>query len=710
MNDTRIFIDKELSWLAFNERVLQEAEDPSVAIIERIRFLGIYSSNLDEFFRVSVANIRRRALLESAQGLEKQPWSTLFSDIINKVNKLTKRFKTIASHIFDELKHHNINLVVNEENLDAFKEKLTSKQRSWIKEYFDHRIIRHITPIIINANTNLDVCLDDDCIYLLTALIKDDITNYAVIEIPREEVDRFIVLPSEEGDINKYIVLLDDVIHYYINDIFKGMFDYDKIEAYAIKLTRDAEYNLTDELDKSLLDKMSKGLKQRLKADLVRLVYDQDMPAYMTRYLRKALKIKELDNLVPGVRYRHFKDFMKFPNLGDKNLEKTELVALDAARFSQYNSVFSAISERDILLYYPYHKFLHITEFIRQASYDPQVVDIKINIYRVAKNSRIIHSLSEAVKNGKKVTVVVELRARFDEAANINWAKWMKDAGINVEFGIDTLKIHSKLCLITRIEQEKTIQYAHIGTGNFHESTARLYTDFALFTKHKEICQEVSNVFSFISHSYKRFRFKHLIISPLTSRRRFYQLIDQECHTAEKGKKAEITLKLNNLVDSGLINKLYNASQTGVKIRLIIRGMCTLAPGVKGISENINVISIVDQFLEHPRVMIFNNGGDPLVYISSADWMERNIDHRVEVACPIYDETLKQRLINIIDIHFKDNTKARIINQAQDNQYVPRYNKQPVRSQIAIYDYLIKEEEKDKALIKASKKSNNNTG
>jgi len=693
------YFDKELSWLSFNERVLQEAADETVPIIDRIRFLGIYSANLDEFFRVRVANIRRSAILESAQDNTKKEWTNLHSNILQKVNELTSRFKFVADTIFDEIKKKKINIIFDDQNNKTFKNKLSSAQKEWLDEYFDNRIIRHISPIIITHKTQLSSCIDDDAIYFLVALNQAENKQFCLVEIPRDDIERFIILPTTSPNQEKEIVLLDDVVLFFIDRLFHGVFEYDSIDAYSMKLTRDAEYNLTDELDESLLDQMSKGIKQRLKADLVRLVHDEKMPQYMLNFLRKSLKIRELDNLVPGVRYRHFKDFIKFPNLGDKYLEKEELKALDAQRFSQFPSVFDAITQNDILLYYPYHKFRHFTEFVRQASYDPLVREIKINIYRVAKNSRIIQSLIEAVKNGKKVTVVVELKARFDEEANIEWAKTMKDAGIHVEFGIETLKVHSKLCIITRNENEKIVKYAHIGTGNFHESNARVYTDFALFTKHKEICQEVDNVFSFISHSYKRFRFNHLIVSPLTSRRRLNQLIENEIQTAQSGKKAEITLKLNNLVDKGLINKLYAASDAGVKVKLVIRGMCSLMPGVKGLSSNIKVISIVDSYLEHPRVMIFHSNGEKLVFITSGDWMERNIDHRVEVGCPIYDETLKKRIIHTIDLHFKDNVKARIIDKNNSNKYVTNNSKNKIRSQIAIYDYLVTEENNDIMMI-----------
>ena len=702
MNTSPTFFDKELSWLAFNERVLQEAADETVPLIERIRFLGIYSANLDEFFRVRIAGIRRRAILEAAHNSEQKPNTLLHQKIIEKIHCSTAEFQRIAEHSFKQLEDNNIEILFNDNAKNSIENKLNSAQKCWLEQYFDNRIIRHITPIIIHSKTHFSNCIDDDGIYFLVALHfreenTTEQTQFALVEIPREEIKRFILIPEkltskEKSKTNQYIMLLDDVVHYFIDKLFKGAFHYDSIEAYSIKLTRDAQYNLSDDLDESLLDQMSKSLKQRLKADVVRLVYDHNMPQYMTTFLRKALKIKELDNLVPGIRYRHFKDFIKFPNIGNENLEKTELASLTSSRFSAHDSVFDAIKQQDILLYYPYHKFRHFTEFIRQASYDPLVRSIKINVYRVATNSRIIHSLIEAVKNGKKVTVVIELRARFDEQANIEWAKVMKDAGIHVEFGIETLKIHAKLCLITRMEGEQKVKYAHIGTGNFHENNARVYTDFSLFTQHKEICQEVNNVFSFISHSYKRFRFNHLIVSPLTARRRLYQLIDNEIQIAEQGKKAEIILKLNNLVDNGLITKLYTASNAKVNIRLIIRGMCSIIPGVKGLSEKIKIISIIDQYLEHPRVMVFNNQGDKQVFITSADWMERNLDHRVEVACPIYDEHLKARILHTLDLHFKDNTKARIINNEQDNRYVLQKNKEQVRSQIAIYDYLQEQE------------------
>ncbi|SES70547.1 polyphosphate kinase 1 [Thalassotalea agarivorans] len=694
------FFDKEISWLSFNERVLQEAMDSSVPIIERARFLGIYSANMDEFFQVRFAKLRHKALIEIAKNIEDGPAHQLLDKVNAKVAMLTQQFQFAVDTCFSELDRKHIHIHFIDKEIKELKDNLSSKQLRWLNTYFRHRILRHINPIILTADTTLAQTVDDDDeIYFLVALKSENHKQFALIEIPRLEEQRFIIVPADGSKKEKHIVLLDDVIHYFIDDIFASFFSYDSIDAYSIKLTRDAEFNINDELDQSFLDKMSKGLKQRVKGDLVRLVHDKLMPDYMLKFLRKSMKIKVLENLVPSIRYRHFKDFVKFPNLGRKSLEREDFKALDAQRFTQYSSVFSALEKQDVLLYYPYHKFSHFTEFVRQACYHPEVVDIKLNIYRVAKNSRIIRSLMEAVKNGKKVTVVVELKARFDEQANIDWAKLMKDAGIKVLFGIETLKIHSKLCLVTRKEQDKKIRYAHIGTGNFHENNARVYTDFSLFTQHKEICQEVESVFSFISHSYQRFRFNHLIVSPLTSRRRIYQLIDNEISHAQQGKKAEIIIKVNNLADNGLVNRLYGASQVGVKIKMIVRGMCTLIPNLPTLSENIKIISIVDQFLEHPRVMVFHNLGDKQVYISSADWMHRNMDDRVEVSCPIYDETLKRRILTILDLHFKDTVKARIINKAQDNKRVARGNRKKLRSQEAIYNFLAEEENVDKTQI-----------
>lgn len=699
MTDLAMFVEKELSWLSFNERVLQEAADVTVPPIERVRFLGIYSSNLDEFYQVRVAEVRRRALIDESQGKEGEA-AELLQKIQNKVAKISEKFSQISEDVFAALERHHIHLLMGAEQFTTF-------QLNWVRDYFKRQVIRHIAPVLVSKHIDLTTAVEADNSYLLVALHqKHDETVYALIELPSDRVPRFIHLPPDGSRKEKYIAMLDDVILACMDDIFRGMLEYEEWEAFSFKMIRDAEYNVNDEVDQSLIDKMSRSLKQRLTSDPVRLVFDSNMPEHMLRLLRKRLRLRDSERIVASVKYRNFRDFKDFPNVGRKYLEYKPLHALDSSHFVNAKTAFEAITQQDILLYYPYHKFSHFTEFVRQASYDPAVTSIRINIYRVAKKSVIINSLTEAVKNGKQVTVVVELRARFDEEANIEWAKFMKDEGIHVEFGIPSLKIHSKLCLITRKENGKLARYAHIGTGNFHEKTARVYTDFALFTKHKEITQEVEYVFEFIEHAYKRYRFNHLLVSPLTSRRRFYQLIDNEIEAANEGKRAEIVLKVNNLVDKGLIQRLYAASQAGVKVRGIIRGMCSLVPGIRDLSHNIKIISVVDQFLEHPRVATFHAGGEKLVYISSADWMTRNIDNRIEVSCPVLDPALKKRIMDMLDIHFKDTTKARVINRKQDNRYVARGNRRKIRSQYAIYDYLAEQEQQmhDKSQGHKSKK------
>jgi polyphosphate kinase len=412
------------------------------------------------------------------------------------------------------------------------------------------------------------------------------------------------------------------------------------------------------------------------------------MPLEMLDFLCEKLQISNYDSLIPGGRYHNFKDFIGFPNVGRDYLENKPLPPMECADFAGYANKFEAIKAQDILLHFPYHSFEHISELVRQASFDPKVLSIKINIYRVAKDSRLMNSLIDAVHNGKSVTVVVELQARFDEEANIEWSRVLTEAGVEVIFGVPGLKIHSKLLLISRREEDEIVRYAHIGTGNFHEKNARIYTDFSLLTADPELTNEVRNVFGYIENPYRPIRFNHLIVSPRNSRKQLYHLIDTEINNALEGKKAAITLKANNLVDKGLVNKLYEASSAGVEIKMIIRGMCSLVPGIEGVSENIRIISIVDRFLEHPRVLITHNGGDVQVYISSADWMTRNIDYRIEVATPVRDQRLKQRIIDIINIHFTDTVKARWIDKEMSNSYVPRGNRKKVRSQIAIYDYL----------------------
>jgi len=680
MSTDKQYEEKELSWLSFNERVLQEAMDKTVPLIERVRFLGIFSSNQDEFFKVRVSDVKRRILINEVHGGDDEA-KVLLRAIQQKVMALGEAFDNTYKELLIALARHNIFLVNENQLSDAIQK--------WLRVFFKEKVLRHIIPILLNKEVNPVKFLKDEYTYLAIEMKKNgQVIQYALVEVPTDDLPRFFQLPPEGTRRKKQIIILDNVIRFCLDEIFKGFFDYDEIAAYAVKLTRDAEYDLSDQLDLSLVDKMSDGLKQRLTAMPVRFVYEREMPAAMISFLKLKLQISSYDAIMPGGRYHNFKDFIGFPNVGRDYLENPKLPALDCRDFDGFVNAFDAITKQDILLYYPYHKFHHFTELVRQAAFDPAVSAIRINIYRVAKKSRIIHSLIDAANNGKKVTVVVELRARFDEAANIDWANILTDAGVKVVFGVPSLKIHSKLCLITRNENGEAVRYAHIGTGNFNEKTAKIYTDFSLLTRNPDITAEVEGVFEYIEYPYKRYKFNHLLVSPINSRRQLYRLIDNELSNAKAGQPSGIILKINNLVDKDLINRLYAAGQAGVPIQMIIRGMCALRPGVPGLSDNIKVISIIDRFLEHPRVMVFHNKGNPQLYISSADWMSRNIDGRIEVGTPIYDERLKQRIMDILELQLSDTCKARVIDADQQNEYVKRGNRRKIRSQVAIYDYL----------------------
>ncbi|MBJ3815099.1 polyphosphate kinase 1 [Shimwellia pseudoproteus] len=679
MGQDKLYIEKELSWLSFNERVLQEAADKSNPLIERMRFLGIYSNNLDEFYKVRFAELKSRILISEEQGSNSHS-RHLLSKIQNRVLKADQEFDALYNELLLEMARNQI-FLINERQLSP-------NQQLWLRDYFKHYLRQYITPILITRETDLVQFLKDDYTYLAVEIIRGDSTHYALLEIPSDKVPRFVNLPPETPRRRKPMILLDNIMRYCLDDIFKGFFDYDALNAYSMKMTRDAEYDLVHEVESSLLELMSSSLKQRLTAEPVRFVYQRDMPDALVETLREKLSISRYDSIVPGGRYHNFKDFIKFPNVGKANLVNKPMPRLRHIWFDKFRNGFDAIRERDVLLYYPYHTFEHVLELLRQASFDPNVLSIKINIYRVAKDSQIIESMIHAAHNGKKVTVVVELQARFDEEANIHWAKRLTEAGVHVIFSAPGLKIHAKLFLISRRENGDIIRYAHIGTGNFNEKTARVYTDYSLLTADARITNEVRRVFNFIENPYRPVTFDHLLVSPQNSRRLLYSFIDKEIAAASAGQPSGITLKLNNLVDNGLVDRLYAASCAGVPVNLLVRGMCSLIPQLEGISENIRVISIVDRFLEHDRVYIFENGGDKKVFLSSADWMTRNIDYRIEVGVALLDPRLKQRVLDIIEILFSDTVKARIIDKELSNCYVPRGNRRKVRAQTAIYDYI----------------------
>ncbi|MTD37761.1 polyphosphate kinase 1 [Erwinia sp. CPCC 100877] len=679
MGQEKLYIEKELSWLSFNERVLQEAADKSNPLIERMRFLGIYSSNLDEFYKVRFAELKRRILINEEQGTHSNS-RHLLSKIQARVLKADQEFDGLYNDLLLEMARNQI-FLINERQLSP-------NQQNWLRHYFKHYLRPHITPILITRETDLVQFLKDDYTYLTVEIIRGSDIQYALLEIPSDKVPRFVNLPPEAPRRRKPIILLDNIMRYCLDEIFNGFFDYDTLNAYSMKMTRDAEYELLHEMESGMLELMSSSLKQRLTAEPVRFVYQRDMPGAMVQLLADKLSISRYDSIIPGGRYHNFKDFIDFPNVGKANLVNRSMPRLRHIWFNRFRNGFDAIRERDVLLYYPYHTFEHVLELLRQASFDPSVISIKINIYRVAKDSRIIDSMIHAAHNGKKVTVVVELQARFDEEANIHWAKRLTEAGVHVIFSAPGLKIHAKLFLISRHEGEQVVRYAHIGTGNFNEKTARLYTDYSLLTADARITNEVRRVFNFIENPYRPVSFEHLMVSPQNSRRLLYELVDNEIANAQQGLPSGITLKLNNLVDKGLVDRLYAASSSGVPVNLLVRGMCSLIPDLEGISENIRVISIVDRFLEHDRVYIFENGGDKKVFLSSADWMTRNIDYRIEVAVALLDPRLKQRVLDIIAILFSDTVKARIIDKELSNRYVPRGNRRKVRSQQAIYEYI----------------------
>ncbi len=673
------FYPRELSWLSFNARVLQEAADKSVPLIERLRYLGIFSNNADEFFRVRVAEVRR--LISVASGTDRQRFKDLLAAILSRVVALQKEFDLIYLEIMEELATKRIYLI-NERQLDE-------RQAEFVQAYFTERVLPELDPILLRDGRAMPA-LNDESLYLAIELRSADGYRYAVVEVPTDRLDRFVQIPQRKGVRGgKVFIVLDNIIRACLPQMFRGVFPVEEAHAFCFKLSRDAELEIDTGITQSLMEKMEKSLKQRRKADAVRIVYDSKMPQRLMEFLSARFRFGKYDSLMPGGRYHNSKDFMSFPNVGPKSLEFRPLPPIRVPRLDEPGSLFDTIREKDVLLYYPYHPFDYLIDLLKTAALDPLVTDIKICLYRVAKNSRVIDALVNAVDNGKRVLAVVELAARFDEAANLNWAQRLTDSGINVIFGIPGLKVHSKLILIERKEGSMVRYYSHIGTGNFNEKTARVYTDFTLLTYDQQIGRDVFNVFDFLQYTYRRPEYKRLLVSPHSSRAGLTALIDQEISNAQAGYRAEMTLKCNNLVDNELVKKLYDASAAGVTVRLIVRGMCSLLPGVKGLSENIEAISIVDRYLEHPRVYVFYNRGNPRYLISSADLMTRNLDYRVEVMAPVNDKDAQDIIQNVLDQQWHDNVKARIIDRDQANQVMPSRKKVPrIRSQESIHRYL----------------------
>lgn len=685
------YIDREKSWLNFNARVLQEAADENVPLLDRLRFLGIFSNNLDEFFRVRFAAIRRLSLTKETgeKLLGGATAKQLVKDITEIAIKQQAESLRILGIIEQKLEKNKIFMICESE--------LSKDQEIFVKDLFIQKVSPALVTIILNDLAEFPI-LKDTSGYLAVKLVmkssekpkllglskpKPEI-RYAVIEIPKS-INRFVVLPSDNE--NQYVIMLDDVIRFNLENIF-NIFEFETVSAHMIKITRDAQLEIDSDLSKSMLEKISSSVKDRRIGEPVRFIYDQQIEKDTLKYFLSNMRIDASDSIIPGGRYHNRRDYMDFPNLGRFDLLYKTNPPLQIPGLSLDENIMKKIALKDYLVNAPYQSFSYVIKFLREAALDPKVTTIKITLYRLAKNSQIISSLINAAKNGKKVTVQIELQARFDEASNIYYAEQMQTEGIELIFGVKGLKVHSKICVVERIEEGKIKRYGMISTGNFNESTARVYTDVTLLTSHQQILKDVIKVFEFFEINFRIHRYKHLIVSPHYSRTRFTKLIEHEINLAKSGQKTFIKLKMNSLTDFSLIDKLYEASQAGVNIKLIVRGICSLIPGIKGMSENIEAISIVDNYLEHTRLYVFGNAGNPDVYISSADFMTRNLDGRVEVSCPIYDETIKQELIESFDVGFQGNVKVRFHSQKLDNKYrIRNENEEVFRAQLETYKF-----------------------
>lgn len=679
MKKNNLFINREISWLSFNARVLQEAEDPSVPLFERIRFIGIFSNNLDEFFRVRVASVRRMVDFGNDETLigNIKP-EDLHEKIMEIVASHQKRSQEIFRKILDELKQENI-FMIDEHDLEP-------EQLVFVKSYFKEKVLPNLIPIMLSKNNKFPY-LRDRSVYLaikLSRKVRPDKFAYALVRVPNISLSRFLVLPEKDG--KKYVIMLDDVIRYSLPDIFP-LFNYDQFEAYTIKVTRDAELDIDDDISKSFMEKMEASLKKRKVGTPVRLLYDKEIPDDLLNFIIKKMKL-DPDNQIPGGKYHNHKDFMEFPEIGQAHHYYKRLTPIRHKELKQQESILKRLRRKDIMLHYPYQSFSHFLDLLREAAIDPKVKEIGITIYRVASNSRVVNALLNAIRNGKKVTVVIELQARFDEEANIYWSNKLQEEGAHVVNGVPGLKVHSKLAWIKRKEKDTFRNYAYVGTGNFHEGTARVYGDDGLLTADPRIADEVAQLFSFFKQTYRISNFKHIVVSPFSQRNFFVKQIDNEIEIVKSGKRGYMLLKMNSLIDPDMMTKIYEAARAGVKIRLIVRGIFGLCTELEGVRENVEAISIVDKYLEHSRIFLFGNGGDEKIFISSADWMPRNLNRRIEVACPIYNEDLKTELREMLKIQLRDNTKSRIL----DNELTNTYNRQHLegrfRAQEDYYEYI----------------------
>ncbi|MFN8252848.1 MAG: polyphosphate kinase 1 [Ferruginibacter sp.] len=680
-------IIRDISWLSFNHRVLQEAADDTVPLRERIRFLGIFSNNLDEFFRVRVAALNRMIALgkKSRMHLEINPQQIL-EQIQDTVLQQQKEFERIWNEILRELKKEKIFLIT--------ESRLNRVQQRFVQDYFNEEIRSNIVPLMIE-DIKAFPTLSDKSIYLACTLSKKDKSlpkKFALVSVPARRLPRFIILPSRQQE--KHIILLEDIIRFCLPQIF-SFFGYDSFSSAIIKVTRDAEIDIDSDVSTTLIQKIEKGLKNRKKGKTVRFVYDKEIDASLLTYLVKRLGLTHKDHIIPGGRIHNFKDFMDFPEqVFHKKSSRKKPFTHPA--FANAKRITDVIMEKDVMLHFPYHGFNSVIDLLREAAIDPQVTSIKLTCYRLASRSKIINAVTNAVRNGKQVTVVLELRARFEEEANLEWKNELEEAGVKVLLGVPNMKVHAKLCLVKKQVNNRTIHYGFVSTGNLNEKTATIYGDHCLLTADRNIMADVNRIFTYLEQPKLRMPVlnacKTLLVSPVSMRRQLLQLVNREISHAKKGKPAAILLKLNSLSDEILINKLYDAAKAGVKLELVIRGICCMLTENRKYKD-VYAISIVDEYLEHARLMVFHNNGDEKAFISSADWMVRNIDHRIEAACPVFDKALLQELKDILKIQLDDNIKARILDNDLANQYVNPRNTKKVRSQVEIYNYLFRKQQ-----------------
>ncbi len=682
--DKHRIITRDISWLAFNGRVLQEAGDETVPLKERIKFLGIFSNNLDEFFRVRVATLRRMMEFGNKatnMHLEQTP-EKILEDINLKVTSQQNQFNRTWANILNELREQKI-FLVNEDQLN-------DEQQSFILSYFNDSVRSNIVPLMLESIQAFPT-LSDKSIYLACKLsMKDESIpqRFALVSVP-VRLPRFIILPSTEY--GSYIILLEDVIRFCLPNIF-SYFGYDTFSSNLIKVTRDAEIDIDNDISTSLIQKIEKGLRNRKKGKPVRFIFDKQIDNGLLNYLIKRLGLSDKDNIQSGARIHNFKDFIDFPEavFQEKNTRKKPFIH---PLLQNVNSVTGVVLERDILLNFPYHSFDSLIDLLREAAIAPDVISIKVTCYRLASRSNIINALTNAVRNGKAVTVILELRARFDEEANLEWKERLEEAGVKVFIGAPNMKVHAKLCLIKKRSNNHTVHYGFVSTGNLNEKTAKLYGDHCLLTSDRSIMADVNRMFNYLENPKDLQQLKNcskLFVSPIDMRKQFMSLIDKEIKSAREGKYASIILKLNSLSDEELIGKLYDAARAGVKIKMIIRGICSMFTESKKFKKKIKALSIVDEYLEHARVIIFHYDGKEKVFISSADWMVRNLDHRVEAACPILDKDIQQELKDILQIELGDNVKARVLDNELSNEYVENDAEKKIRSQIETYNYLLK--------------------